>query len=133
MKKILIFEDEWSTIRGSFELANIYAFEEGLQFNVRSKSQDVKFSSWKDEYAAVFIDITLAKNTKMDGYHIVQKIMNERLIDASKIVILTGNSKVQEKLKEMGINTSSIHIMYKPISFDKLSEKLCEIIGKESL
>lgn len=37
-KKILIFEDEWVTIRGSFEMANIYAFEGSLEFEVKVKS-----------------------------------------------------------------------------------------------
>lgn len=27
-KKILVFEDEWNTIKGSFDLANIYAFDD---------------------------------------------------------------------------------------------------------
>lgn len=130
-KKILIFEDEWNTIRGSFELANIYAFEENLQFIVKPRSQDINFCSWKVEYDAVFVDITLAKNTQLDGFNIIRKIINECLFDTSKVVILTGNSKVEEKLKEMDINNSEITIMYKPIDFDTLSKTLSKIIGNE--
>ena len=40
---ILIFEDEWPTIRGSFELANIYAFDGMLKFEHYTKSQEVAF------------------------------------------------------------------------------------------
>lgn len=49
-KKILIFEDEWPTIRGSFEMANIYAFEGILDFDVKAKSQDASFDDWSNQY-----------------------------------------------------------------------------------
>ena len=62
-KTILIFEDEWNTIKGSFELANIYAFEDKLRFIVKAKSQDASFDDLRNEYSAIFVDITL-KNSK---------------------------------------------------------------------
>lgn len=43
--KIQIFEDDWATIKGSFELANIFAFDNKLKFIVRAKSQDASFTS----------------------------------------------------------------------------------------
>ena len=73
-KKILIIEDEWNTIKGSFELANIFAFNNELIFENKIKSQDVDYNSFKTSYCAIFIDITLAKNSKWDGFNIIKKM-----------------------------------------------------------
>lgn len=128
-KKILIFEDEWTTIRGSFELANIFAFEGQLRFIQKARSQDVVFTSWRDCYDAVFIDITLAKNTVWDGFNIIQQIKAQDIIDLNKVVILTGNSKVEEKLQEMGFDTNVVNVLYKPVAFNVLAELLKKILG----
>lgn len=129
--KILIFEDEWKTIKGSFELANIYAFNNELVFINKNKSQDVSYNSWKDLYDAVFIDITLAKNTEWDGFNILKEIYSKKLFPLNKIIILTGNSKVKDKLNEMSINSELIKILYKPISFEILANELKQILSIE--
>lgn len=129
VKRILIFEDEWPTISGSFDLANIYAFEGKLKFEVHPKSQDVTFNMWREKYAAVFVDITLAKNTKFDGFNIIKKILDENLFDKKNIVVLTGNSKVEEKLKAMGVDTEGLKIEYKPVGFTTIAKILNGILG----
>ena len=127
-KKILIFEDEWQTNRGPFEMANLFAFNGALSFEVCTKSQEVSFTSWNEQYAAVFVDITLSKNSKLDGYNIIKSIIAKQLIDLDKVVILTGNSKIQEKLKELQIDPTSITIMTKPIAFNDLSDVLQKLL-----
>lgn len=127
-KKILIFEDEWNTIKGSFELANIYAFENKLSFINKAKSQDISYNSWRELYYAVFVDITLAKNTKWDGFNIIKVIHDTDLFPLNKVVVLTGNSKVEEKLKEMGIDTNLVKILYKPINFEVLAQELNRVL-----
>lgn len=127
-KKILIFEDEWPTIKGSFELANQFAFEGKLHFFSKPRSQDVNFASLREQFDAVFVDITLAKNSAFDGFSIIKKIIDEKLIDLNKVIVLTGNSKVEEKLKEMGIDTKVINILYKPIAFNVLAIHLKKIL-----
>lgn len=129
-KRILIFEDEWSTIKGSFELANIFAFDEELEFTQKAKSQDVSFDSLRTNYDAIFVDITLAKNTQLDGYHIIKKISDDNLFDLSKMVVLTGNNKVEEKLKDVGLNPGKLRIVYKPIDFEELSSVLKSVLGE---
>ena len=130
-KKILIFEDEWNTIKGSFELANIYAFESKLNFVNKTKSQDIAYNSWRELYDAVFVDITLAKNTKWDGFNIIKVIHDTDLFPLNKVVVLTGNSKVEEKLNEMGINTDLVKILYKPINFEILAQELKRVLALE--
>lgn len=127
-KKILIFEDEWSTIKGSFELANIYAFDSNLTFVNKTKSQDIAYNSWRELYDAVFVDITLAKNTQWDGFNIIKEIHDTNLFPLNKVVVLTGNSKVEEKLNEMGINTNLVKVLYKPINFEFLAKELKRVL-----
>lgn len=127
-KKILVFEDEWNTIKGSFELANIYAFENKLNFINKAKSQDISYHSWRELYDAIFVDITLAKNTKWDGFNIIKVIHDTDLFPLDKVVVLTGNSKVEEKLKEMGIDTNLVKILYKPINFEILAQEIKRVL-----
>ena len=127
--KIQIFEDDWATIKGAFELANIFAFDNKLKFIVRAKSQDASFTSWREKFDAVFIDITLAKNTKLDGYNILKEIKEKDLFDLNRVAILTGNSKVIENLSEIGIEANSIKIIYKPIDFESLSKEIKILLG----
>lgn len=128
--KILVFEDEWNTIKGSFDLANIFAFDGHLKCVVKTRSQDIDFTSWNDEFKAVFVDITLAKNTQWDGFNIVKEIKERQLIDLNKVVVMTGNSKVEEKLKEMGVDIDVVKIMYKPIAFNALADQLQRILNQ---
>lgn len=132
-QKILIFEDEWATISGSFDLANIYAFDGMLKFEHHSKSQEVVFSSLREKYSAVFVDITLAKNTKLDGFNIVKRIVEENLFDKSRMVVLTGNSKVKEKLKTLGVDTRGLRIEYKPVGFTTISSVLHSILSTQDI
>ena len=127
--KILVFEDEWNTIKGSFELANIYAFDSKLKFTVKSRSQDESFESWREKYSIVFVDITLARNTQMDGFNIVKEISDRDLFDLDKVVVMTGNSKVNEKLQEMGIDVGRVKILYKPVAFNALADELKKILN----
>lgn len=128
-QKILIFEDEWPTISGSFDLANIYAFDGMLKFEHYTKSQEVTFSSWREKYSAVFVDITLAKNTKLDGFNIIKRILDEDLFDKSRVVVLTGNSKVEERLKTLGVDTDGLRIEYKPVGFTSIASVLKSLLS----
>ena len=128
-KKILIIEDEWNTIKGSFELANIFAFNNELIFENKIKSQDVDYNSFKTSYCAIFIDITLAKNSKWDGFNIIKKISESNLYPLEKIVVLTGNSKVEEKLKDMDIDVNALKVLYKPINFEMIATELQRLVN----
>lgn len=128
-RTILIFEDDWATIKGSFELANTYEFDDKLILKQVSRSQDISYEGWRDEYAAVFVDITLAKRTQKDGYSIVKQIQDQNLFDLNKVIVLTGNGSVKEKLEVIGVDTNSVRVVYKPISFDELAEVIKSVIS----
>jgi DNA-binding response OmpR family regulator len=128
--KVLIFEDEWNSIKGSFELANIFAFDNKLTFEPKSRSQDVAFESWRETYGAVFIDITLAKNSEWDGFNILKRITDLDLYPLSKIIVLSGNNKVEEKLIQMDIEINELKVLYKPINFEVLSRELHVVLNR---
>ena len=106
------------------------AFDNKLKFTVKPRSQDEPFESWRDKYSIVFVDITLAKNTQWDGFNIVKEICDRDLFDLDKVVIMTGNSKISEKLKDLGINNDKITILYKPIAFNALADQIKKILKK---
>ena len=108
--KILVIEDELATVRGSFELANLYAFDGNLQITFVVKSQDVNFQHM-NEYAVVFVDISLANNSQMDGFSIMKKIHDEQPDILNKTIILTGNNKIEEKLQEQDVDFQKIKIV----------------------
>lgn len=126
---ILIFEDEWPTIKGSFEMSNIADFNNNLIFKIKTKSQDYNLNNLSnDAIEAVFIDITLAKKSQMDGFSLIKEIIENKIIDMKKVFIMTGNGKVKEKLQEMGLDTEVINILKKPVSFIDISSVLKSII-----
>lgn len=121
--KILLIEDEIANNEGSFKLANEYKFKGKLKFIFKSKSQDISFNDL-EQYALVIVDITLAKLSEMDGYSIIKKIVDEKLYPKNKIVVMTGNNKIEEGLAEHGIDTSELSIIYKPIDYEYIANLL---------
>lgn len=96
---------------------------------MNTRSQNEVFESWREKYSIVFVDITLAKNTQKDGFNIVKEIFDKDLFDLDKVVVMTGNSKVNEKLQEMGIDVERIKILYKPVAFNALVDELKKILN----
>ena len=83
---------------------------------------------FKTSYCAIFIDITLSKNSKWDGFNIIKKISESNLYPLEKIVVLTGNSKVEEKLKDMDIDVNALKVLYKPINFEMIAIELQRLL-----
>lgn len=117
MKKVLIIEDEYMEVQVAFEYVNSICMNSELQITNVTKSQEVDFSKLS-EYDYVFLDITLAKKSQMDGYGILKKIEKEK-IPIQKLVIMTGNSKISDVLKERGIIRDYSKLI-KPIDYQEL-------------
>lgn len=112
MKKVLIIEDEYQQVRIAFEYVDELYFDNELKYTVAAKSQEVPFGEI-ESFDYIFVDIKLAKKTELDGYGILSKIEKDHP-NAKKIIILTGNNKINETLKERGI-TKEYQILTKPI------------------
>ena len=116
MKKVLVIEDEFMEVQVAFEYVNDMYLNGDLEITSVIKSQEVDFSKLSD-FDYIFLDITLAKKSHMD-YGILKKIETEH-IPIHKLVIMTGNGKISDVLKERGI-TMEYSKMIKPIDFQEL-------------
>lgn len=123
MNKVLIIEDEYEQVRTSFEYVNAIHLDSSLDLTQVAKSQNINFSDLPD-YDYIFLDITLAKKSRLDGYDILKKIEGEN-IPVKKLIIMTGNNKISETLRSNGIN-GSYTILNKPIDFKELEKIFTE-------
>ena len=117
MKKVVIVEDEYSEVQTAFEYVNDIYLSNDLDLKNLAKSQDIDFSKLCD-YDYIFLDITLAKKSQKDGYGILKKIEEEN-IQTGRLIIMTGNNKILETLKDRGV-TKEYPIITKPIDFQEL-------------
>lgn len=123
MKKVLVIEDEFREVQVAFEYVNDLCLNSELEIINVTKSQDVDFTKIS-EYDYVFLDITLAKKSQMDGYGILKKIEREN-IPIQKLVIMTGNGKISDVLKERGI-TNDYPKLIKPLDYQELKSIFSE-------
>lgn len=123
MKKVLVIEDEYREVQVAFEYVNDLCLNSELEITNVAKSQEVDFTKIS-EYDYVFLDITLAKKSQMDGYGILKKIEKEN-IPIQKLVIMTGNGKISDVLKERGI-TNDYPKLIKPLDYQELKSIFLE-------
>lgn len=120
--KILIVEDFVSTVKGAFELAALYKYDENMTFSVVSRSQDIDYEHIRD-YGLVFVDIELGKASNEDGFAVIRKLLNSGLMPLNRVLILTGNTVIEEKLKAENIDPK-IEIVKKPADYNDITEVL---------
>lgn len=123
MKKVLVIEDEFREVQVAFGYVNDLCLNSELEIINVAKSQDVDFTKIS-EYDYVFLDITLAKKSQMDGYGILKKIEREN-IPIQKLIIMTGNGKISDVLKERGI-TNDYPKLIKPLDYQELKSIFSE-------
>lgn len=124
--KIVIFENEPNSVIGAFESANILEFDNNLEYVFHSSSQDENIARI-NQYEVIFVDITLAHKSTLDGYGLIKKIVeqDERLY--SRIVILTGNHKVTDFLEKHGLDRKKLKIIIKPTDYLELTKIINDI------
>lgn len=120
--RILVIEDMVETISGAFELAALSEFNENMKFDFKRTSQDVDYENI-NEYALVFVDIELAKGSKEDGFAVIRRLLNSGLYPLERTLILTGNTVIEEKLKENNINPD-IEVVKKPVNYEDIEKVL---------
>lgn len=116
----MIIENEINLIETPFHYVNDVYFDKGIEFNWCQRSQDIKPFKVLENYDIVFLDISLAKTSILDGFGILKKIKKEE-VDVNKLVILTGNHQIKEKLIEHNI-FENYDIITKPIDYLDLLE-----------
>ncbi len=119
--KILIFEDDYNSIKGAFEVANSLTFNKSLEILVFPTSQNADFSIL-NEFSVIFIDIELASNSELDGFAIIAKIRDINSALLRKIVIITGNNNIVEIMKLKNIYSKFIKIIFKPTNYIEITD-----------
>ncbi len=116
---VLIFENEIKEVDRSFELCNSLDFGNKLNFNWVTKSQDFEDLSKVHEYDVVIIDIDLSTKSALDGYALLNLIINEQ--GHENVFVMSGH-EVENELKKRGLG--KIDFLKKPIILDELSHLL---------
>ena len=127
MKKILIIENEFQSIKAPIlVLAGKYRKEnDELVYEVCVKSQDVKWDEL-NTFNAIFVDLSLAAKTEMDGYAILNKIKSEFPTQTKRTAIITGNGLVEDAMKENGIGEDEFKVFTKPLKYMLLKKFIDE-------
>ena len=126
--KIAIFENEYKSVKLSFEACNSILFENKLKLVNFTKSQDFDFEQIK-EFDVFFVDIDLSVRSDLDGYKLIKLLIEIDPMVAHKIIVLTGNNKIVENLNNNGIIDPIIHnnIVMKPTNFFELGEAINKV------
>jgi excisionase family DNA binding protein len=111
---ILIVEDD-------LDLQKLYAME------IASWNTDTKITCVSDGYEALItigekspdIIITDLHMPNLDGFHMLDIVLNRKALKGSKIIVVTGLNK--EEIEQRGQIDPSIEILAKPVPFDELS------------
>lgn len=114
--RVAVFENEYESVRGAFETSNLVDFNNTISIDVFVSSQSADLSRLSD-YDVIFVDIDLSAKSQLDGFALIQRIRSNDQNMTSRIVILTGNNKIEEILKDRGIYSPSIQIAIKPTNF----------------
>lgn len=125
-KKILIFENQVYMIENTFKTINLLNFNEELEIKYLQTYQEMENIKILEEYDLIIIDIDLSVNSKKDGIGIIKEI---NLYDSSilkKIFVLTGSTKVRQKLDSLGFK--DIPIVKKPTDIDEITVVMKNIL-----
>lgn len=124
--KVAIFENEYESVRISFETANLVYFDNKIEFTIYPSSQSADLRKIND-YDVVFIDIDLSSKSDLDGYSLIEKISNTYPGVEKRIVVLTGNNKIVESLNLRGLYIKNLQIIIKPTDYEEVSKSIMEI------
>lgn len=122
--KIAVFENEYESVRGAFEASNLISFNNQLKITPFPSSQSFDNQS-ADDYSVIFIDIDLSAKSQLDGFSLIRSFFSDCL---NKVVILTGNNKIESALKSRGLNPSALKIIIKPTDYTEISNAINSII-----
>ena len=80
-----------------------------------------------NEYDVIFVDIDLSSKSELDGFSLIQNIRSFDDALTKRIIILTGNNKIEEILRERKIYSPEISIIIKPASYIEISNKIKKV------
>ncbi|MFX4267392.1 response regulator [Aliarcobacter butzleri] len=127
MYKVLIFENQKYDIENTFKFINIVNFSNELNFEYLATSQELTNINELENYDVVIIDLDLSMKSEKDGYGILKDINNYDPNLLKKCFILTGSTKVNENLKNLGLEF--LQVITKPVEVEDLTKVIKSIIS----
>lgn len=129
MYKVLIFENQIYDIENRFKFINITAFKKQLEFKYYQSSQELEDLKELNSYDLIIIDLDLSLKSEKDGYAIISDIKEYKENLLKKVFILTGHTKVDEKLKKLHLE--NIPVLYKPFELEEVTSLMKKILYKK--
>lgn len=115
MINILIIENEFASIKDPIDtLAILYNGD--FHYDLVAVSQAIKWNEL-DCYDGIFVDISLAPRTEMDGFGILSKFKESYPTLLTKVAIITGNHVIKKVMKEYGFADNEFKIFQKPLKY----------------
>lgn len=127
MHKVLIFENQIFDIENTFKFINLIKFDNKLDFTYYTTSQELKSFDELNNYDLIIIDIDLSRKSEKDGFGIIKSIEEYDDKILNKSFILTGSTKIEEKLKEYKLK--QIPVLTKPVETEKLHVLMKNILS----
>ncbi|KAF2515885.1 response regulator [Flavobacterium zhairuonense] len=126
--KVAIFENEYESVRVSFETANLIYFDNKIDFSVYPSSQSADLTKIND-YDVIFIDIDLSSKSELDGYSLIEKITSINQDIGKRIIVLTGNNKIVESLNSRGLYINNLKVIIKPTDYEEVSKNINKVLN----
>lgn len=115
MIKILIIENEFASIKDPIDaLAALY--DGNLSYNLVPTSQQIDWNNLNN-YNVIFVDISLAPRTNLDGFGILKKIKESYPKILNRVAVITANHVIEQDMKEKGFTQKEFEIFQKPLKF----------------
>lgn len=115
MINILIIENEFASIKDPIDtLATLY--DGDFHYDLVAVSQDIKWNELEC-YDGIFVDISLAPRTEMDGFGILARFKESYSAILTKVAVITGNHVINKVMKEHGFADNEFKIFQKPLRY----------------
>lgn len=118
--KVLIIENEYDSILPVFHAVERLALKESIEKIHIDKSQNIPWNEI-NTFDAIFVDISLATKSQLDGYGIIERIREQYPEILPKLSIITGNDMVRDHLKERGLDNCNVKIFEKPLRYKEIA------------
>lgn len=118
MINILIIENEFASIKSPIDTIATLC-EGNLHYDLVATSQTINWTKLAI-YDSIFVDISLAPRTELDGFGILNKLKTEYLDILPKVAIITGNHVIDEVLRDHGFSENEFKVFQKPLKYMEL-------------
>lgn len=118
MINILIIENEFASIKSPIDTIATLCNGD-FHYDLVAISQAINWSVLNN-YDSIFVDISLAPRTELDGFGILYKFKTEYSEILPKVAIITGNHVIDQVLKDHGFDDNEFKVFQKPLKYMEL-------------